>query len=268
MNTEQLRAEIIRLGPWHHDVEVEGLRTGELTRSGVYAPELGKPTVIVPQEHMTQLVGEMYGGDLGGRSFLDCGCNGGGYLFAAARHGAGRSFGFDAREHWIRQARFLAQHLPSENIRFEVRELAQLPELGLEPFDITIFNGLFYHLPDPMTGLRMAADLTKELLVVNTAWTPSKSDALILNRESTVEVMSGVNGLAWLPGSVRVMREILRWCGFPYARLRFNRKTADHRHRMEIMAARDESTFRHYDSLPRPRSPWYRRVARRVLRRR
>ena len=47
-------------------------------------------------------------------------------------------------------------------------DLYDLPERGLEPFDLTIFKGIFYHLPDPVRGLKIAADLTKEALILDT----------------------------------------------------------------------------------------------------
>ena len=47
-------------------------------------------------------------------------------------------------------------------------DVYDLPELGLEPFDITIFDGLFDHLPTPSPGLKIAADLTSELMVFDT----------------------------------------------------------------------------------------------------
>ena len=251
MNTQELRDRIARLGPWHHDVEVApGVRTGEPAPAGTYPPELGTPTVIQPGRIMEWLVSEVYHEGLAGRSVLDCACNAGGYLFAAARLGAGRCFGFDARPHWIEQARFLAEHLPSDNIEFDVLDLGALPQRRLWQFDVTLFNGIFYHLPDPVSGLRIAADHTKELLVLNTSTLPGPGDALILSRESTTEVMSGVDGLAWLPTGEGVLRAILEWCGFPHTRLRFDGEAAVRgRRRVEILAARAESTFAHYDAL-------------------
>jgi SAM-dependent methyltransferase len=250
MNAQELRDRIVSLGPWHHDVEVApGVRTGEPAPPGTYPSELGTPTMIQPERSMEWLFKEVYPDGLAGRSVLDCACNAGGYLFAARRLGAGRSFGFDVRDHWINQARFLAEHLPSDNIEFATLDLASLPERHLEPFDITIFNGIFYHLPDPIAGLRIAADHTRELLVVNTATLPGTGDALVLNRESATEVMSGVHSLAWLPTNDRVLRAILEWCGFPYTRLRFERRTeVENWRRIEVIAARDESTFAHYDA--------------------
>jgi hypothetical protein len=140
------------------------VRTGETSRGVVYPAELGTPSVIRPDQRITQLVEEVFPEGLAGRSFLDCACN------------AGRSFGFDVRDHWIQQARFLARHLPSENIAFETCDLAALPALGLEPFDVTLFMGIFYRLPDPIAGLRGLSDATRRIVLV---WRSSQRGELI-----------------------------------------------------------------------------------------
>ncbi len=281
VNVRELREEIIRLGPWHQDLEIApGVRTGEPAPEGSYdAAELGTPAVYDPSPHMAWLVRRFYPAGLAGRSVMDCGCNAGGNLFAATRLGAGRCFGFDARDHWINQGRFLAEHLPGDNIEFATLDLASLPERRLGQFDITLFMGLFYHLPYPIAGLRIAADHTKELLLVNTATKPGDGgDALVLNRESVTQVMSGVHGLAWLPTGERVMRAILEWCGFPHVRLLWDVDgTVEGWRRLEVVAAREASTFAHFDATaaefeaaaaaaqpkPRRRGGWARRLLRR-----
>jgi tRNA (mo5U34)-methyltransferase len=252
MDADRLRSEIIELGPWHHDVQIApGVRTGQPVPPGTYPPELGTPTIFEPALNMRKLVGNIFPAGLKGRSVLDCACNAGGNLFATAHLGAGRSFGFDVREHWIRQARFLAKHLPSEKIQFDVRDLASLPELQLERFDVTLFMGIFYHLPDPMTGLRIAADLTSELLVINTAIRPVRGvEALMVNPESQTRALSGVHGLAWLPTGDGVLRHILRWCGFPHTRVDWRMAYGGkHRARLQLLAAREEHTFAHFDAI-------------------
>lgn len=271
MTPDQLRAEIRRLGPWHHDLEIApGVRTGERAPGDALDPlGIGAVNTLAPGRVLDGLMRDIFPNGFEGRSLLDCGCNAGGYLFEAKRFGAGRCFGFDVREHWLNQARFLSQHLPSENLTIDQLDLLTLRERKLEPFDVTFFFGLFYHLPDPVAGLRIAADLTKELLVLNTAAHPSlKGNALMLSVESETMLMSGVHRLAWLPTSTHVLEEILRWCGFPHTRVHWVLRSAPRFPRVQVLAARDAKTFAHFDKVnpPQPQALW-KRVARRLLRR-
>jgi tRNA (mo5U34)-methyltransferase len=149
MDRAELREEIIRLGPWHFDIEVaDGLSTAVSLEAppGTYPEHFGLVSFQdVRSEHRVHLR-NMYPDGLQGRSVLDCACNRGGYLFWSRELGAGKCFGFDARERWIRQARFIKDHRPdTDGIEFEVMDLYDLPDRGLEPFDLTIFKGIFYH---------------------------------------------------------------------------------------------------------------------------
>jgi SAM-dependent methyltransferase len=216
---DRLREEIIRLGPWHFDVEVaEGLTTRASLEAppGTYPEQIGKIPLQDNRDQWRMRMKKLYPDGLEGRSFLDCACNGGAYLFWSRELGAGRCFGFDVREHWIRQARFLKEHRQdTDDIDFEVMNLYDLPARGLEPFDITGFAGIFYHLPDPVTGLKIAADLTKELLLFDTATRAGLPDgALAVLREDTEKVMLGADSLAWRPTGPETVEQILRWAGF------------------------------------------------------
>jgi tRNA (mo5U34)-methyltransferase len=271
VTAESLRAEIRRLAPWHQDVEVApGIRTGDLEPGDDPDPlKIGRTRRAQPRLGLDRIVTDVFPSGFEGRSVLDCACNAGGYLFEAKRHGAGRCFGFDVREHWLEQARFLSRHLPNETVEFEQLDLLQLRDRHLEPFDVTLFFGLFYHLPDPVAGLRIAADLTRELLVLNTAAHPKMNgDALMLSIESETALMSGVHRLAWLPTSPKVLVEILRWCGFEHTRVHFVWQTPT-LPRIQILAAREARTFTHFDTLPprwtAPERPWWMRAARRLL---
>jgi SAM-dependent methyltransferase len=246
---QRLRAEIERLGPWHHDVEV----APGVTTMGVRDaddPDLRFEQHYSPAKMMRHLFGTLYPDGFEGRSFLDCACNSGGHSIEAARRGAGRGFAFDARQHWIDQAQFLARHCGAPELTVRRCELSDLPALGLEPFDVTLFAGIFYHLPDPVVGLKIAADLTRELIVVNTAVLPRRDPALVLNIESDTHVLSGVDRVAWLPSGPRVMQELLAWCGFKHSRIdlywTYNRIGWK---RLQIVAARDEKVFAAYDRV-------------------
>jgi tRNA (mo5U34)-methyltransferase len=218
-----LREEIIRLGPWHLNVQV----TPELGTSvslerppSSYDDSLGRVSFQRTGERaFKQRLRRLYPGGLAGRSVLDCACNCGAYLFWAKDEGAGPCRGFDARQHWIDQARFLQRHRngPNPDMQFEVRDLMELSDLGLEPFDITIFTGVLYHLADPIRGLQIAADLTNEVLFLDTSTTVDRpDDSLVLTEEPVEPLMSGVHGLAWRPTGPHVLERVLAWLGFEH----------------------------------------------------
>ena len=109
--SSELKEEIIRLGPWHLDVQV----TPELSSStfldapeGTYGSD--QISFINPRDPWQRMMKTIYPDGLEGRSFLDCACNCGGYSFWTKELGAGFCLGFDVREHWIRQAEFLLEN--------------------------------------------------------------------------------------------------------------------------------------------------------------
>lgn len=253
----ELKEEIIRLGPWHHNVQV----TPEISTSVfLEAPEgtypSSRPSFINPRNNFVDTMRKIYPEGLEGRTFLDCACNCGGYSFWAKELGASECFGFDAREHWIDQAHFLAENRqwPADRVRFEMLDLYDLPKLGLEPFDITYFKGIFYHLPDPITALKVAADLTREVLILNTAtWNDLPDGMLAIAEEGTEDLMTGVHGLSWFPTGPDVLTRILRWMGF--TEIRLVASITQHKDlprrlgRLEIIASRKEGLLGEFESL-------------------
>ena len=104
-------------------------------------------------------------------------------------------------------------------MRFEVQDLYELPRLGLDRFDVTLFNGIFYHLPEPLAALRVAADLTGDVMIVNTGSRIDLPDGLLAAfEESRTRAISGVYGLAWFPTGPQVLTQMLRYVGFPEVR--------------------------------------------------
>jgi SAM-dependent methyltransferase len=252
LTAAELREQVIALGPWHIDMEI----TPEVSTSafleappGTYPDDLGEVTFHDPHDGFLRRIHRIYPDGLEGRSVLDCACNCGAFLFFAKEAGAGRCVGFDLREHWIRQARFLQEHrsLPSDDMRFEVANLYDLPQLELGRFDVTFFFGILYHLPDPVTGLKLAADITDELLIVNTATKARRPDGLLVaEHESPTRVMSGTYGLCWFPTGPLVLERILNWMGFPEVRCSVWRHAPRQREdldRIEILAARTPGFF-------------------------
>jgi tRNA (mo5U34)-methyltransferase len=253
-----LREEIIRLGPWHLDVQVTpeiSTRAFLEAPAGTYAASFGEVSFINPRDGFRNLLQKIYPGGLAGRTMLDCACNCGGYSFWAKELGANECFGFDVRRHWIDQAHFLAANRmgPTEGVRFEKCELYDLPKLELKPFDITIFKGIFYHLPDPITGLRVAADHTEELIIVDTATRNNLPDGMLaVAEESTEQVMSGVHGLNWFPTGPAVLTRILNWMGFVETRCVYwhteNETRPSELGRLQMIASRKEGLLEQFES--------------------
>lgn len=209
-----LEADIRALAPWHLEVEVGG---------SVTKPTPGQDISFVKNARETfwGLLDQIYPGGLAGRSFLDCACNCGAYSFWAKERGAGDCFGFDVRDHWIRQARFLQEHR-GEDIRFEQLNLYDLPSLDLDPFDVTLFKGILYHLEDPVRGLRIVAELTKETLVVNTATRNDFPDNCLVGAQEPLEhPMSGMDAVVWFPTGPETLRKMLSAVGFPSMRVNY-----------------------------------------------
>jgi tRNA (mo5U34)-methyltransferase len=240
-----IEEQILELAPWHLAVDVKGTSTSIGAQDGI--------ALVDGRGDFRDLIERVYPAGLEGRSFLDCACNCGGYSIWARELGADRVLGFDVREHWIAQARFLSE-ARGEKIDFQ---LLNLYDLDAEPFDVTLFKGILYHLEDPMRGLRVAADHTKDLLIVNTATRNGYPDgALVADTEPTAALMAGVDPVIWFPTGPETLKRMLAACGFRETRLRYwwkevNQQPA-HLGRLEILAARDPKTFRAYDPFENP----------------
>jgi tRNA (mo5U34)-methyltransferase len=264
---EELLEQGRALVPWFLDVEVTPeVSTRDFT-DVPYPDSFGRVMLTNPRERFRSTLKKLYPDGLAGRSVLDCACNCGGFLFWARELGAGRCHGSDVRDHWIEQANFLLANrtAPSEDITFETRDVYHLPEAGVEPFDVVLFNGIFYHLPDPIAGLKIAAEMARELLIVNTSTTIGvPDDQLTVSGESVTRAISGVYHLCWFPGGPEALRRILAWLGFTETRVNWWRtppeNVAPGSGRLELIAARDAEVLRSFDAADAKRPPLQRLV--------
>lgn len=254
-----LVTEIKNLAPWHLDVQVTpdvSTAVAGDPKKAFHDKDLGRVGFISPKEGFRNKMLKIYPDGMAGKTFLDCACNCGGYSFWARELGADQCYGFDVRDHWIRQARFLQEKRGSDSaIKFEVDDLYDLPNRELPKFDVTLFKGIFYHLPDPITGLKAAADLTKELLILNTATRVGEKDGMLaIGSEKAEPLMSGVYGLNWFPTGPRVLKSILTWLGFVDVRLVFNIEEPPKENRtlggrLEIVASRTEGLLDNFEPI-------------------
>lgn len=238
------REELERLAPWHFNIEVEpGLWTKDCNKPDYESSDHNSVGLIDPSE-MTRLLQTILPGGIADKTFLDVGCNGGGYCFLAHEMGARRTHGFDVREHWINQANYVksVRYPDADHIEFQVADAKTFRRESR--FDVTLFKGIFYHLPDPISVLRDVCDMTERAVIVDTV---GRSDipesAMIPWNESTTHVMSGVDGLAWFPGGPAAVKVILEWAGFPHMRVvhwKHGTPETRNRGRFRVFATRDE----------------------------
>lgn len=206
-----------QLAPWHFDIELfPGVRTASLNEPGYADPDLAGVRTIDPAK-MAKVIGAYYPDGLAGKTLLDVACNAGGYCFLARSLGAARALGVEARQHWVDQAEFIrsVKFAGSAQIEFVRQDIQQYVKESRESFDLTIFKGIFYHLPDPIGVLGRLCDMTREVIVVDTDSSFAIPESCLTSiQESRTHVMSGLDGLAWLPGGPAAIVPILRWKGF------------------------------------------------------
>ena len=149
--------EIERLGPWFHNLHLPG---GIQT-----APD--HPFGDFPAWKWAEIAPYLPS-DLAGWRVLDVGCNAGFYSFELARRGA-RVRALDMNPFYLRQARWACRLLGLDrSIRFEQAQVHDLARAKLEPFDLVMFMGVFYHLRYPLLALDTIARLRPRLMVFQT----------------------------------------------------------------------------------------------------
>jgi tRNA (mo5U34)-methyltransferase len=147
-----LRQQIEELGPWFHNLRLDGIETAPHHFLGDYpAVKFAAFRGILPDS-------------LAGMTVLDIGCNAGFYSLEMKRRGADRVVGIDSDERYLRQARFVAEATGAdiEFLHMPVWEIAQLGER----FDLVIFMGVFYHLRHPLLALDLIHEhVARDLLL-------------------------------------------------------------------------------------------------------
>ena len=140
-----LQRRIETLGPWFHNMNLDGVWTAPHHFLGDYpgskferfAPHLPK--------------------SLEGKSVLDIGCNAGFYSIEMKRRGAERVLGIDSDDRYLAQAKLASEVLGFSDIELRKLNVYDVGALG-EKFDLVIFMGVLYHLRHPL----LALDLIRE----------------------------------------------------------------------------------------------------------
>jgi tRNA (mo5U34)-methyltransferase len=158
-STESLRQRIDELGPWFHNLRIQGEQTAPNHFLGDYpSVKWRKIATAVPA-------------DLKGMSVLDIGCNAGFYAHEMKKRGAARVLGIDSDPDYLRQARFAAE-AAGYDIEFRKMSVYELDQIE-EDFDVVLFLGVFYHLRYPLYALDKVVKKVRRYLLFQTMIRPS-----------------------------------------------------------------------------------------------
>jgi tRNA (mo5U34)-methyltransferase len=152
LTRDEIREKVQALGPWFHNLDLQGVRTAPGHFLGDYpATKFASFADAIPR-------------DLTGRSVLDIGCNAGFYSIEMKRRGASRVLGIDFDEDYLDQARFAAD-VSGVNIEFRKLSVYDVGALG-ERFDVVLFMGVLYHLRHPLLALDLIHEyVARDLLI-------------------------------------------------------------------------------------------------------
>lgn len=155
LSPDELRAEASRVR-WYHTMDLgSGVRT-----EGVYDPAARMDRYDFPA-------------DLSGKTVLDVGAWDGFWSFEAERRGAARvlatdSFVWSGRT-WGSKAGFeLARRALRSNVEDMTIHVLDLSPERVGRFDVVLFLGVLYHMRHPLLALERVANVTRELLIVET----------------------------------------------------------------------------------------------------
>lgn len=148
--TLSVEDRVRELGPWFHDLELNGVRTAPDHPLGGFLRDLW------------QQVEPAFPQDMTGKTVLDIGCNAGFYSLQLHRRGA-RVTGIEHDPHYLRQAKFAAEVLGAdiEYLQLDVYDVDRLER----QFDYVLFMGVLYHLRYPLYALDKVARLPREKLI-------------------------------------------------------------------------------------------------------
>ena len=218
MTREEILVELKRLAPWFHRIDLgDGLYTKTESVMGE------------PVDHPYgpwQTIQKLLPRDLSGKTLLDVGCNAGFYAFEAKRRGAKRVLGVDGQRQHVRQGLFVRKVLGLE-VEFRRHNVYELSPRTVGQFDITLALGLLYHLKHPILALENLYQVTKELLIIETAIMPPErtpdsfvhplgETQMLLHPLAFVENPTGAKEQVfnWFLPGIEALQAMLRTTGF------------------------------------------------------
>lgn len=202
-------------------LSIEEIKTAVQKHSWWHSIDLGNGIVTPgsksPEIHKVEFEALFGPIEISGKSFLDIGAWNGAHSFEASRRGSSRVLAVDSHS-WThpsvrgKEGLDLANSVLGNKVETRFLNITEQLPSDMGTFDVVLFAGVFYHLPNPIFALQNAASLAREVLIVETAIdVKSPSDP-------TMRLMRGVGGdnsNYWYP-TPSLMIALLRDLGFAH----------------------------------------------------
>ena len=189
-----VRESIVELGPWFHQIEIDGHWTRDI------APAPGPQPRNHPHGRWQAVRRQLP--DLHGKSVLDLGCADGYFAIELARLGA-KVDAIDGAGKMVERLRWVAKTLDLD-INARVGKVEEIEG----SYDFVFFIGVLYHLENPLLGLKRVAALSS-VMAIETVVTAGDEPYLWFKPPQ-----DGVHSVPkWFP-TVRCLEEMLQFVGY------------------------------------------------------
>lgn len=163
-STEQLSAEVERLGPWTIPYPLtDEVNTMERGRVAAVAEH----RMLFRRDLIGKTVVEVLGENASRASVLDLGCNSGFFSMDLVDRGVGEVHGVDLRAKNIEQAKFLAHHYGVDRVNFQTLDVDDVDSDA--QWDVVLNLGVLYHMVNPLQLIRQTYDLCRHFAIIDSA---------------------------------------------------------------------------------------------------
>jgi len=202
-NTDELIKEIEKI-KWFHTIDFgNGITTNGVDKSA--------------EKLKTIKMGE----NVKGKSVLDIGAWDGFFSFQAERLGASKVVAIDPfmwnGKQWGSKNGFtLAKRILNSKVQdINLRDISEIDTLG--SFDIVLLLGVFYHLKDPLVVLEKVANVTREMLILETEMDVRNNEFPMMSFNYNKEVYEDPTNY-WFPNQ-KLIEALLKTAGFKNAKM-------------------------------------------------
>jgi len=176
---------------WFYEFELPDGSTTE-----TYIPNFVVPIHTTRRNKLREVIAEFVSGS-SALTALDLGSNEGFFSIELARHFATVQ-GYEYRRDSIEAAELITGLLDIRNITYTEADLTRLPSARTVPADFVLAFGVAYHFEDPIGFIRLASQLARKHILVETQVFPYRIDGQI--EGGHYSNMRQVNGMFALVG--------------------------------------------------------------------